>query len=103
MSMDDKCAGTIKAAAEMLSETGCEGKYKGMEIGDGLLAWLSKEKLEEMGIDPRNPNPNREEAIESCMKGEWASEIAQAMTGSNPSEETLNQIKRNLCEGLVED
>ena len=66
-----ECAEPISAAMEIISEAACgDGEYKNIDVGDGMLAWIPKKKMEEMGIDPNNPNPDREEAIKKLHEGE---------------------------------
>ena len=100
--MPDKCQRAIEAAASILSEETCdEGAFAELDVGDGALVWVPEDALEYSTSSPEGEE-EVQEAIESCMKGDWASNWAREVVGHGAPKEVVEETKRKLCEGLYD-
>lgn len=105
MSTSDRCARATAVAMEtILNEcSGRQGKIE--EVAEGSFVFIPEGMAEEeFGFETNSPETDDEleEAIESCMGSEWATEYADAFLGDDAPMDARETLKRNVCEGLFQ-
>lgn len=101
MADKDQCQRATFAALEVIMEE-CAGRTGEIEeIQDGVFAFVPEDARREFDFDTNSPQTEAEleEAIESCMESEWATELAESFCDS-PRGECAERVKRRACEGL---
>jgi len=98
-----KCKNAIMAAAEILSQEACGGgTMVTLPINEGVLVWVPEEAIKEIGYSPHSPtSPDEvEKAIQSCINSRWAENWAKAFVGETAPRETIEAVKKSVCEKM---